>query len=168
MPAPVKNWLNRLAKLALFWTLIQAVFGLWVVLKLRADYLRCETDLPCTNHQFVKEWEPRRAYVSLAWGQVIQPLGSALLLGFLRKSRHRAVHVLKAVGIGVVMAAVAGGAVMLIYLYYPRPVRWDFDLTGALVFGYYFILPILPLASALLGGIACGLMHWKMLSEKTL
>jgi hypothetical protein len=167
MSAPTKNWSHPLAKLALVWMLIQAVPGLWVVWKLRADYLRCQTDVPCTNRQFVKEWEPRHAYVSMAWGQVIQPLGSALLLGLVKKSRTRGVHVLKAVGIGIVMAAVAGGAVMLLYLYYPRPVHWDMDLTGTLVFGYYFIFPIFPLASAVIGGIACGMIHWKLLLEKT-
>jgi hypothetical protein len=160
-----KNWLERLLLLILLWGLIQTLTGLWFVTTLRTDYIRCQADPTCKDRDTATEWDSRRAYVSVAFGQPIQAIGSALLLSLIERSKTRKGHITKAIGIGVLMAASAGLCVLLIYSYYPRPYYWTLDFKEALVLGYYFIFPIFPLASALLGGFSCGLLHWKVLAQ---
>jgi MFS family permease len=139
-----------------------------MVKRFRTEYLRCQTDLTCKGHDIATEWDTERAYASVASGQLVQPVSSALLFGLIRKkSTGPGLRIAKAIGMGILAAALSGVCVLFIYDHYPRPLYSTLDVSGAFVLGYYFIFPVFPLASALLGGLVCGLIDWKSLPERT-
>jgi|ERR1700674_2407436 len=85
-----------------------------------------------------------------------------------QEEKHKpGVHVAKAIGLGILGAAMSGVCALLIYDHYPRPGYWTLDLSEVLIFAYYFVLPIFSFASALLGGLACGRIQWMDLPEHT-
>lgn len=168
MPPLTKNWWDGLLLLAIVWCAIQVVTAIWGVGTFRNDYVRCQTDTTCKDRVIAREWDTKRGYAAVGWAQPLQPLFSALLFGLVRKrSTSRGVHVAKAIGLGILGAAMSGVCALLIYDHYPRPGYWTLDLSEVLIFAYYFVLPIFPLASALLGGFACGRIQWTDLPEQT-
>jgi hypothetical protein len=86
------------------------------------------------------------------------PIGSAILIGSLTRSRSWQSHVGKAIGLGLVMVAISSVVGLLIYDHYPRPSYWS---QGNTALEAYFIFPLFPLLSAILGGLVSGTLWWR-------
>ena len=154
---------RRIFLLLVVWVAIQWLTCVIPVRMFRNDYLRCLHDPTCRGQDVASEWDRRRAWASIACAQFIQPIGSAILIGSLTSSRSWQSHVGKAIGLGLVMVVISSVVGLLIYDHYPRPSYWS---QGNTVLEAYFIFPLFPLLSAILGGLVSGTLAWKWLFAK--
>jgi len=149
----------RVPALIFLWILIQWITCFFPVAVFRNNYLQCQTDQACRENHKATLWDGKRAYSAIFWAQWIQPMVSWALLFAITKHSNRRRHLWKAVAIGLVAVAVTSIVGLFIYDHYPRPQYWSM---GDMLLEAYFVYPVFPILSAILGGIACGTVDWRM------
>jgi hypothetical protein len=157
---PAKSQAERLLSLVVLWCAIQALTNGVVVHHIHTSYTDCVERI--NNCSFADTLSRKIEYEAFFWGQCIQPVGSALLFGLLVKhSSSEGTHAGKAIGLGVLMIVVAGVCALLIVNFYPHPRGYPPSpgAAGLLIF-FLYALPILQLASAILGGFFCAVLDW--------
>jgi hypothetical protein len=118
----------------------------------------CQSDPACRIHDTATLWNTRRAYAAVMWSQFIQPMGSSLAVVLVKPGKSRRSHIARAIGIGLVVMVVTCVLGLRIYDHYPRPRYWS---PGDTLLEAYFIFPVFPILSAVIGGAVFGAIDWR-------
>lgn len=117
-----------------------------------------ERDPSSTNHPAML-WDARRGLAGIVAVQIVQPLLSVALLTLLRPARTRGSHAAKALLVGVVAGFAASLIGWFVYSSFPRPGYWSL---GNLFAEIFITVPVFQGASALIGGMVCGIMDFRL------